>query len=129
MRRGTVTFVTPRTMLIAFLISLIALVLPIETDFLGLKDVRLMMIYFFLGMCTNRLTNVERIYNQKKGIIIWCITAIVLSIALKNLAQQYYIVNCLVAILMISVLWRIATLIPENKHITWLSKHNFTIYI
>lgn len=52
-----------------------------------------------------------------------------IAIVLVSNYRQNTVLMLFNALMMISVCWQIAKIIGENRILTWVSRHNFTIYI
>ena len=111
------------------LITLMMYFFPIRTQVFGLSDLSGLLIYFTMGIFVKDM--IPQKNNWKKLLLsAYGVLGTGISIVLFNYyGNKNNITGLIVAVLMISVCWIFATIIDENVIITWVSSHNFNIYI
>ena len=116
--------------LIIFAITSNIYFLPIDTQWFGWSDIRGNGLFFaggsiaYLFLSNRCKTNLGVII---KGI--WCFLAFPVSLLLFWRYNELVAVKLVVAILMITACWTLATMLRENRVSKWISAHNFTFYI
>jgi fucose 4-O-acetylase-like acetyltransferase len=116
-------------LVMTFIVSIAIYFIPFGTQWFGLDDVKKMSVFFVVGIIVNYILRQRPIYISHFIRIIFIAISIALSIYFTKCFYNSKIVMLFVALLMIFVSWNLALLLGNNKISTWISKHNFTIYI
>ena len=103
--------------------------MPIDTLWLGLSDIHNMSIYFVIGMLFSYFQISEKKKSRIVRIVFIVTAVIVASLLMKGQCYVGQVVCSICSIVWIIACWELAFLVRKNKSATWLSKHNFTIYI
>lgn len=111
----------------ALMISLILYFMPIQTMWLGWSDVKAVCIFFAVGMLIHEIEGVDD--YKKTYCILGMVVGIVVSLIIAPRCNGNPAFSLVAALLMISVCCLVSRLIRENRFCTYISKHNFTIYI
>ena len=113
----------------SWLSTLIIYFLPIRTQVFGLSDLRGLLIFFTIGVVVRNVIPKQLGWN-KVTLSVYGVIATGISIVIYNYyGNKNIITGLIVAVLMVAVCWIVATIIDENEIITWVSSHNFTMYI
>lgn len=103
--------------------------LPLNIAWLGVTDFRSFALFFVFGIVAKVLINTNKIHLGFISKVLVIITGLVLSIFLYVFAYPNLFAKLGMALLMLVVCYITATLINENSFCTWVSKHNYTIYL
>ena len=118
------------TFIIGSLISTTVLYfLPINTELLGLSDLRSMMLFFAFGMMAFRVISDEDLINLGRWKMVYCGASLICSIVLKEIARSNRFIGLIVALSMIITCWILGELIQDKPGVKWLSEYSFTYYI
>lgn len=119
----------PKKMLyLTTLVSIAAYFFPVSTQWFGISDLKTVCIYFCIGM----IVNYFEIYKKRIRKLFKGVCGIVLLFVSVLLFRYWYdniLVMFIESVLMIIVCCCFAKLIEYNRMATWISEHNFTIYI
>lgn len=124
----------------ALLLAVVALAtgcyfLPIRIEWLGLADLRNSLAFFALGMLarsqSERLADNFAIGGGISRIVLpaLALALFALGFGLRENAQASRLVALPVAILLIAACVSLAAVLPTNSIVSWLARHNFTIYL
>ena len=104
--------------------------LPVNTMWFGLADLKASLVFFTVGMLAYRLwkQRPERVVSSGAQCAVM-MTELGISIVLYVFCGRQPVLMLALAFLMIGFLWQLACLLGERKLISWISGHNFTIYI
>lgn len=113
----------------AVIVSSVIYFLPVTTQWLGLSDLREALEFFAFGIGAHAFA-CKRVNGMisRSRMILCAILAISVSVYLAHTAHGRA-VKLMIALLMIAACWQIAELMGESRVATWISRHNFTIYI
>lgn len=126
-RRVASSAVGEKKMIVGLLATtLIFYFLPINTPILGLADLHTVLFFFAVGMSMNSFLSKKTIIIPRWGGILWIVVVTAACVYLTPQSYNSSILALLVALLMISVCWTLATMISVKG---WISSHNFTVYI
>lgn len=103
--------------------------LPLDTAWFGFTDFRSFALFFVFGMVAKVLINTNRVHSNSTSKVFVIIGGVFLSLLLYVFAYANIFAKLGMAILMIIVCYITATMIKENNFCTWISKHNYTIYL
>lgn len=120
---------TKTRVIISLLIASVCWVLPLDTMFLGLEDIHNMAIYFVLGMICCYFHLRQRNENAFFRILIIFLILMSANVLMNYCEYNSRYVKTIEAICWIWACWEVAFLIKKCKLATWISNHNFTIYI
>lgn len=103
--------------------------LPLNTAWFGFTDFRSFALFFVFGMVAKVLINADKIHLSLTSKVLTIISGLALSFLLYVFAYTSIFAKLGMAVLMLIVCYNTATLISENSFCTWVSKHNYTIYL
>lgn len=102
---------------------------PLNTAWFGFTDFRSFALFFVFGMVAKVLINANMIHLSLTSKVLIIISGLALSLLLYVFAYTSIFAKLGMAVLMLIVCYNTATLISENSFCTWISKHNYTIYL
>lgn len=109
------------------LASLIGYFLPLSTQWLGISDLKTFCIYFCIGMWMKYFDKYEM---KITNVIRWFMSIGMLIVSfILNLYMKNKITIFVMSILMIFVCYELARIFNDLRIASWISRHNFTIYI
>lgn len=100
-----------------------------DTRWLGITDIKSFCIYFVLGCIFKLMKISDRCNTKKYQRAILIILGIGISVLLTEFGYVNQMAGFVIAIMMIGVCWQIACVVGSESITTWISRHNFTIYI
>lgn len=111
------------------LVTTVIYFLPIKIRWFALSDLKDEMIFFAAGILAYSMG--RRKFHKRESVV--RITEMVLtfgvSLVLHTKFSQYKMLLLIVAFLMIDCMWQMSCLLESGALISWVSRHNFTIYI
>lgn len=118
-----------KRLIISFLIASLGWLLPLNTMLLGLEDIHNMVIYFVMGMIFCYFHLEQRNEKVFFRILIMFLTLMIANVLMNYCEYNSRCVKMFEAVCWIGACWEVAFLIRKSKLATWISNHNFTIYI
>ena len=103
--------------------------MPLNTMLLGLEDIHNMVIYFVMGMIFCYFHLEQRNEKVFFRILIMFLTLMIANVLMNYCEYNSRCVKMFEAVCWIGACWEVAFLIRKSKLATWISNHNFTIYI
>ena len=118
-----------KRVIISLLIASLGWLLPLNTMLLGLEDIHNMVIYFVMGMIFCYFHLEQRNEKVFFRILIMFLTLMIANVLMNYCEYNSRCVKMFEAVCWIEACWEVAFLIRKSKLATWISNHNFTIYI
>lgn len=120
-----------RNWIICSVFTIILYFLPIETEWLGINDIKKMLVYFLFGMIINEFGSKWNLDKHKPSydMLLFSILVILISWILIRFYYGNEYITFVVSLIMIYSCLMISLGIKENSITLWISRHNFTIYI
>lgn len=118
-----------KRLVVVILIAVLCWMLPLNTMYFGLEDIHNMTIYFAVGVifCYFHLEQKSRTRFCRYLIVFF--TLIIANVLMHYCEYNNRCVKMIGALCWILACWELAFLIKKSKLATWISEHNFTIYI
>ena len=114
--------------LIALVICVCLYFIPCNISLFGIADLKDALLFFVFGMIINSLFKLlSGIKLSIKLVIV--IIGLISSIIGWKYFFDYQIAKMLIAVVMIFDCWVLSSIVRENALCTWISRHNFTIYL
>ena len=111
------------------LATVILYFLPIETDWLGLRDLKDNLLFFAFGMLGRRMRIGDRGNTGYWSRLCLCGGSVLLSVFLFYRFYGNRVVALLIALLMLFACWQAAESIKGNAVTKWLGSHALTIFL
>ena len=111
----------------ALMISLILYFMPIQTMWLGLSDVKAVCIFFAVGMIIHEIE--DKVEYKKEYCLLGIAVGVIVTLIIAPKCNGNSVLSLIAALLMITACWLASRLIRENRFCSYISRHNFTIYI
>lgn len=115
----------------SFGFSLILYFVPLKTEILAFNDIKDSAIFFIIGTLLYEfivlISGKLEINNIIRMIVV--LVCSISSFIMYIYLFKFRIIQMLIALMMIIAVWNLSLVIKKNKIATWISKHNFTIYI
>lgn len=114
---------------ITVVLSIVIYFIPFSTDWFGIGDIKKEILFFVFGMLFYfAVQNFDLKFNK----LLYFATALVLfvvSVTLYHFFKNNLVCMLLIALIMIYSCWCFSCFIGKTKPTSWISVHNFAIYI
>lgn len=116
------------SVIVSAVVGIVLYFIPCQINWIGLADFMNAVVFFVFGMLVyTAFPQLQKIRNPFKFVL--SIIGLVLSLVLYVFFVKYQTVNLIIAIIMILTCWITSTVVKQNKICSWISKHNFTMYL